>query len=94
MKGSKGGFAIGGFDGSKGINDMYFNLTGASSVNIVLESPQILWYPTKKAFLAGSIHIGAVDSVGQNSTALGFRSIAMEDYSQAFGYKSKALPIL
>lgn len=89
-KGSKGGFAIGGFGESKGINNMYFNLTGASSVNIVAESPQILWYPIKKAFLAGSIHIGAVDSVGQNSTALGYMSIAMGDFSQAFGYKAKA----
>lgn len=89
-KGSKGGFAIGGYDGSKGINNMYFNLTGSGSVNTVVESPQILWYPTKKAFLAGSIHIGAVDSVGQNSTALGYRSIAMGDYSQAFGFKAKA----
>jgi hypothetical protein len=89
-KGSKGGFAIGGYDASKGINNMYFNLTGATSVNTVAESPQILWYPTKKAFLAGSIHIGAVDSVGQNSTALGYRSIAMGDYSQAFGYKANA----
>jgi Head domain of trimeric autotransporter adhesin len=89
-KGSKGGFAIGGYDGSKGINNMYFNLTGSTSVNTVAESPQILWYPTKKAFLAGSIHIGSVDSVGQNSTALGYRSIAMGDYSQAFGYKAKA----
>jgi hypothetical protein len=89
-KGSKGGFAIGGYDGSKGINNMYFNLTGATAVNTVVESPQILWYPTKKAFLAGTIHIGSVDSVGQNSTALGYRSIAMGDYSQAFGYKAKA----
>lgn len=89
-KGSKGGFAIGGYSETKGINDMYFNLTGAASVNTVVESPQILWYPIKKAFLAGSIHIGAVDSVGQNSTALGYRSIAMGDYSQAFGYRAKA----
>jgi hypothetical protein len=89
-KGSKGGFAIGGYDELKGINDMYFNLSGATSVNLVEESPQILWYPIKKAFLAGSIHIGAVDSVGEYSTALGFRSIAMGDYSQAFGYKAKA----
>jgi hypothetical protein len=90
-KGSKGGFAIGGYGEAKGgINSMYFNLTGASAVNTVVESPQILWYPIKKAFLAGSVHIGAVDSVGQNSTALGYRSIAMGDFSQAFGYKAKA----
>jgi hypothetical protein len=91
VKGSKGGFAIGGYGVAKGgINSMYFNLTGASAVNTVDESPQILWYPIKKAFLAGSVHIGAVDSVGQNSTSLGFRSIAMGDYSQAFGFKAKA----
>lgn len=91
-KGSKGGFAIGGYGEAKGdINSMYFNLTGATSVNLVpTESPQILWYPIKKAFLAGSVHIGAVDSVGQNSTALGYRSIAMGNFSQAFGYKAKA----
>ena len=89
-KGSKGGFAIGGYSETKGINDMYFNLTGAASVNTVVESPQILWYPIKKAFLAGSIHIGSVDSVGQNSTALGYRSIAMGNFSQAFGYRAKA----
>jgi hypothetical protein len=90
-KGSKGGFAIGGYGEAKGgIENMYFNLTGATSVNTVVESPQILWYPQKKAFLAGSIHIGREDSVGLNSTALGYRSIAMGDYSQAFGYKAKA----
>ena len=90
-KGVKGGFAIGGFVGEKGgLDDMYFNLSGGSTVNTVNESPQILWYPIKKAFLAGTVHIGAVDSVGENSTALGFRSIAMGQYSQAFGYKAKA----
>ncbi len=89
-KGGKGGFAIGGFVGEKGIDDMYFNLSGGSTVNTVVESPQILWYPVKKAFLAGTVHIGAVDSVGTNSTALGFRSIAMGQYSQAFGYKARA----
>jgi len=90
-KGTKGGFAIGGYGASKGINDMYFNLTGASAVNTVAESPQILWYPNKKAFLAGNVHIGSVDSVGTNSTSLGYKSIAMGDYSQAFGYKAIAL---
>jgi hypothetical protein len=89
-KGSKGGFAIGGYSGTKGINSMYFNLTGAPNVNTVVESPQILWYPNKKAFLAGSIHIGREDSVGLNSTALGYKSIAMGNYSQAFGYMAKA----
>jgi hypothetical protein len=89
-KGSKGGFAIGGYGVQKGINDMYFNLSGSSMVNTVAESPQILWYPIKKAFLAGSVHIGSIDSVGENSTALGYKSVAMGNYSQAFGYKAKA----
>lgn len=90
---TKGGFAIGGFDDSKSgsINDMYLNITGASAVNTVTQSPQILWYPNKQAFLAGNVHIGSADSVGTNSTALGYKSIAMGNYSQAFGYRSLAL---
>jgi hypothetical protein len=90
-KGAKGGFAVGGYGDGKGINNMYFNLTGASSVNTVVSSPQVLWYPNKNAFLAGNVHIGAVDSVGSYSTALGYQSVAMGDYSQAFGYRAKAL---
>jgi hypothetical protein len=90
-KGVKGGFAVGGYDESKGINSMYFNLTPNSSVQTVASSPQVLWYPTKNAFLAGNIHIGHVDSVGMYSTSLGYQSIAMGKYSQAFGYKTKAL---
>ena len=89
-KGAKGGFAVGGYGQAKGIDDMYFNLTGTSEISVVKASPQILWYPTKNAFLAGNVHIGAADSVGDYSTALGYQSIAMGDYSQAFGYKAKA----
>jgi hypothetical protein len=89
-KGAKGGFAVGGYGEAKGIEDMYFNLTGTSLVSTVKASPQILWYPTKNAFLAGNVHIGSADSVGDYSTALGYQSIAMGDYSQAFGYRAKA----
>lgn len=89
-KGAKGGFAVGGYGASKGIDDMYFNLTGTTEVSTVEASPQILWYPTKNAFLAGNVHIGAADSVGDYSTALGYQSIAMGDYSQAFGYRARA----
>ncbi len=89
---TKGGFAVGGYGAEKGgISDMYFNLTGASTVNTVAGSPQILWYPVKNAFLAGNVHIGSVDSVGNYSTALGYKSIAMGNYSQAFGYRTNAL---
>lgn len=39
-KGAKGGFAISGYGESKGgIDDMYFNLSGATSVNTVNSSP-------------------------------------------------------
>jgi len=89
---SKGGFAIGSFDDSKaGTSVDYFRVTGASDVELVESSPQILWYPRKEAFLAGRVHIGSIDSVGLNSTALGYHSIAKGNYSQAFGYKAMAL---
>ena len=91
LNASKGGFAIGGYDKTKGINDMYLNLTGSSVINTVESSPQILWYPNKKAFLAGNVHIGSPDSVGTYSTALGYKSVAMGDYSQAYGYQTMAL---
>ena len=88
---SKGGFAIGSFDEAKGIKNTYFNLTAAASVDTVGSRAQLLWYPKKEALLAGRVHIGAPDSVGQNSTALGYHSIAMGNWSQAFGYKAKAI---
>ncbi len=88
---SKGGFAIGSFDDSKGPTSTYFNITAASVVDTVKSRAQILWYPSKEAFLAGRVHIGSADSVGLNSTALGYHSIAKGNYSQAFGYKAMAL---
>jgi hypothetical protein len=92
VKGStKGGFAIGGFDGSKGILPNYFmNVTGASAVNTVDSAAQILWYPNKQAFLAGKVSIVSADSVGTNSTALGYKSRAIGNFSQAFGYRATA----
>lgn len=89
--GSKGGFAIGGFDASKGVEELYFNVSGKSVADTFASAPRILWYPLKEAFLAGRVHIGSPDSVGQNSTALGYHSIAMGSYSQAFGNSSMAL---
>jgi hypothetical protein len=92
-KGSKGGFAVGGFNQAKAgslVRNYYMNISGASALDTVSGSPQILWYPNKNAFLAGNVHIGNKDSVGLYSTALGYRSIAMGDYSQAFGWKAKA----
>jgi hypothetical protein len=90
-KGVRGGFSVGGFDESKGSYTTYFNLNASNTFPTVISSPQILFYPNKNAFLAGNIHIGSVDSVGINSTALGYQSIAMGNYSQSFGYRTKAL---
>jgi hypothetical protein len=89
-KGSRGGFAIGGYGEAKGMNNMYFNLSPSASVNTVLGSPQVLWYPQKNAFLAGNVRIAVADSVGNYSTALGYWSRAAGNYSQAFGYKAFA----
>ncbi len=88
---TKGGFAIGGFDAAKGFLPNYFmNITGANAVNTVDSASQILWYPNKQAFLAGKITIVSPDSVGTNSTALGYKSRAIGNYSQAFGYRTTA----
>jgi hypothetical protein len=88
---TKGGFAIGGFDETKGYLSNYFmNVTGANAVNTVDSASQILWYPNKQAFLAGRISILSADSVGTNSTALGYKSRAIGNYSQAFGYRTTA----
>jgi hypothetical protein len=88
---TKGGFAIGGFDGAKGVlPNYYMNITGANAVNTVDSAAQILWYPNKQAFLAGKVSIFSADSVGTNSTALGYKSRAIGNYSQAFGYRATA----
>lgn len=89
-KAAKGGFAVGGYGMSKGVQDRFFNVTGATTVNTVAASPQILWYPNKNALLAGNVHIAHVDSVGNYSTAFGYQSRAIGNYSQAFGYKATA----
>lgn len=94
-KGSKGGFAIGGFNETKAgpslVRNYFMNVTGATNMDTVKGSPQILWFPNKNAFFAGNVQILSADSVGKYSTALGYRSKAMGDYSQAFGYKAFAL---
>jgi hypothetical protein len=87
---SRGGFAIGGFDDTKAAGDLYMNVTAAAAVDAVTSTPQILWYPRKEAFLAGRVQIASPDSVGLNSTALGYHSMAKGGWSQAFGYRSVA----
>jgi hypothetical protein len=88
----RGGFAIGGYNFGKGTGvTEYFNVSSSSEVETVDDRAQVLWYPLKDAFLAGTIHIGSPDSVGYNSMALGYKNIAMGNYSQAFGFNSRAM---
>ena len=90
-KAKAGGFAISGRSPSKGVERDYFNVSGAASAQLVDGKSQIFWYPEKSALLAGDVYVGDPDSVGTNSTALGYRNIAKGDWSQALGFQSKAL---
>ncbi|OFX82272.1 MAG: hypothetical protein A2W99_09450 [Bacteroidetes bacterium GWF2_33_16] len=91
-KGKVGGFAVSGRTPTKqgDIND-YFNISGNKKLESIESEARILWYPVKAAFLAGEVHIGSADSVGTNSTSLGYRTIAMGNYSQAMGYEAQSL---
>ncbi len=90
-KGRVGGFAVSGRSPTKaGVKD-YFNISGNQNADSIMNEARIMWYPKKSALLAGEVHVGSPDSVGTNSTALGYRTIAMGDQSQAFGYKAQAL---
>lgn len=93
-KGNIGGFAVSGRSATKTNHMDYFNISANTTAAIVENESRIIWYPEKAAFLAGEVHVGSADSVGTNSTALGYRSISKGDYSQAFGYKSQALNTL
>ena len=90
-KGTVGGFAVSGRSPTKAETKDYFNISGEANADIINNEARILWYPKKSALLAGEVHVGSADSVGENSTALGYRTIAMGEQSQAFGYKAQAL---
>ncbi len=90
QKGAKGGFAVGGLSTGKTENQNYFNVELDTTQTIDPSEPRILWYPVKNAFLAGQVLVESSDSVGLNSTALGYETKAIGNYSQAFGYKSRA----
>jgi hypothetical protein len=92
-KGPKRGFAVGGYSrtSKSSANDLFFNLLPGDDAEVFNNKSQILFYPTKDAFFAGTIHVGSQDSVGFNSTSLGYKSVAMGQYSQGFGFKSMAL---
>ncbi|MCK4748371.1 MAG: hypothetical protein KAT15_15075, partial [Bacteroidales bacterium] len=59
-KGVKGGFAVGGFSrDSKGASgDLFFNLSPKNDAEVISDKSQILFYPAKDAFFAGTIHVG------------------------------------
>ena len=93
-KGRIGGFAVSGRTpgGKSGEFTDYLNVTGKTDANIITPSEaRVMWYPKREAFLTGRVRVGSVDSVGLNSTAMGFESVSMGNYSQAFGYQSMAL---
>lgn len=93
-KGSVGGFAVTGRNPTKGaVTGDYFNVSGNVGADIVNNEKRMMWYPQKAAFLAGEVHVGSSDSVGMNSTAIGYRSISKGNYSQAMGYQTKALAV-
>jgi endosialidase-like protein/trimeric autotransporter adhesin len=89
-KGSVGGFAVSGRSPTKAGVKEYFNITGSSSASKILDESRVMWYPEKSALMAGVIHVGSADSVGENSVSLGYKNIAKGDWSQAFGYQSVA----
>ncbi|MFC2151967.1 hypothetical protein ACFLSE_05510 [Bacteroidota bacterium] len=90
-KGKVGGFAISGRSPNKGIETDYFNVSGNTAAEIINNEARVMWYPKKAALLAGEVHVGSADSVGTNSTALGYRSISKGEFSQAMGYNARAL---
>lgn len=88
---TKGGFAVGGYNREvRGNNTDYFNILGSNTAEEIVSAPRIFWYPLKEALIAGRVHVGSADSVGTNSFASGYHSIAMGNWSQALGYQAKA----
>jgi hypothetical protein len=87
--GSLGGFAVKPVTAVSEKTD-FFNITSAPTAEVIKNESRIMWYPAKSALIGGEVHVGSADSVGQNSTALGYRSIAKGSQSQAFGYRSIA----
>jgi hypothetical protein len=86
----KGGFAVGGYDLTKGITGDYFNVSGRSDAETIAGEARVLWYPAKEAFRSGNVIIESKDSVGTNSWASGYQSKAIGNYSQAMGYQAVA----
>ncbi len=88
-KGSKGGFAVGGFDQTKG-NAQFFNVSVDDQLIVNPSENRVLWYPVKNAFLVGKVLVESPDSVGLNSFVSGYESQASGDWSQALGFNTAA----
>lgn len=89
-KAARGGFAVASRSAAKGTDNAIFKLSTESEVEVTENASRILFYPTKDAFLAGTLKVEHADSVGQNSANIGYQNIAKGQYSQAFGYQSIA----
>ncbi len=90
-KALRGGFAIGGYDAAKGGVSQYFNVSAENNVRVINPSePRVMWYPVKEAFLAGRVLIESPDSVGLNSLSIGYETKAIGQWSTAMGFKSVA----
>lgn len=62
-----------------------FILSPDTTISDYIDDERMLWYPIKSAFRVGHVLIESPDSVGFNSTATGYKSKAIGDYSQAMG---------
>jgi len=79
--GSVGGFSV----KSKEDKKDYFNVTGISAAEKIVNESRVMWYPKKSALLAGEISVANADSVGQYSMSMGYRNVAKGNWSQAMG---------
>ena len=86
--GNKGGFAVGGYTTGKQLMNNYFNVSPNNNLLITESDPRILFYPVKNAFLVGQVLAESPDSIGINSSSLGFETKAIGQFSQAMGYQS------
>jgi hypothetical protein len=90
-KAARGGFAVAGINSAgKGNENPYFNVNTNVEAETINAESRIVFYPSKDAFMAGTLTILSPDSVGANSANIGFQNIAKGQYSQAFGYQSTA----
>ncbi len=81
---------VGGIDGV-----LFTGTYGSGTIPIEGEGSRIMWYPGKAALRAGRLASYGItfwddDSIGENSIALGFNSVARGDHSLAHGPNTRA----